>query len=172
MICGLIAGPTRRNQGGARPRRGRLPLSAFSLPMPCSGDGSLPLSRQDAAIYLENDCWNPTLAGGRAAATSRPVFFSFCPAALFFMSHADEAPVWVGFDLGGTKMLAVVYDDSETPQPLGRKRRKTKGSAGSDSGVERICTTIERALEEAKIDLARLAGIGIGCPGPVDPLKG
>ncbi len=69
-------------------------------------------------------------------------------------------------------MLAVVYDDSETPQPLGRKRRKTKGSAGSDSGVERICTTIERALEEAKIDLARLAGIGIGCPGPVDPLKG
>ncbi len=32
---------------------------------------------------------------------------------------------WIGFDLGGTKMLAVVYDDNFTP--LGRARKKTKG---------------------------------------------
>lgn len=88
------------------------------------------------------------------------------------MPSSDTSPVWIGFDLGGTKMMAVVYDDSETPEPLGRRRRKTKGAEGSESGIERICTTIERALEDADVDASRIAGIGIGCPGPVDPLKG
>lgn len=81
-----------------------------------------------------------------------------------------EGPVWIGFDLGGTKMLAVVYD--QNLNPLGRKRRRTKGNEGSESGVERIKTTIERALEEAEVDASQLAGIGIGCPGPVDPVAG
>lgn len=88
------------------------------------------------------------------------------------MPQADTSPVWIGFDLGGTKMMAVVYDDSETPQPLGKRRRKTKGTEGSEHGIERICTTIERALEEAGVEPGRIAGIGIGCPGPVDPIKG
>lgn len=81
-----------------------------------------------------------------------------------------EGPVWIGFDLGGTKMLAVAFD--QNLQVLGRKRRKTRGSEGSESGVDRIQSTINRVLEEAEIDPARLAGIGIGCPGPVDPSTG
>lgn len=86
------------------------------------------------------------------------------------MSDSQESPVWIGFDLGGTKMLAVVYDD--TLKPLGRRRRKTKGSEGSEAGLNRIASTIEKALEEAEVDPQRLAGIGIGCPGPVDPFDG
>ena len=86
------------------------------------------------------------------------------------MSDADNGPVWIGFDLGGTKMLAVAFDDKL--QVLGRKRRKTRGTEGSDSGVDRIYGTIEKVLEESKIDPKRLAGIGIGCPGPVDPSTG
>lgn len=85
------------------------------------------------------------------------------------MSSADS-PVWIGFDLGGTKMLAVAYD--QDLQVLGRKRRKTKGREGSDSGLERIQNTITRVLEESDIEPSRLAGIGIGCPGPVDPSTG
>lgn len=82
----------------------------------------------------------------------------------------EEGPVWIGFDLGGTKMLAVAFD--QNLQVLGRKRRKTRGTEGSDSGVDRIQSTINRVLEESNIDPARLAGIGIGCPGPVDPTTG
>ncbi len=41
---------------------------------------------------------------------------------------ADEQDkVWVGFDLGGTKMLAVLFDHEM--KPIGRKRRKTKAEA-------------------------------------------
>jgi glucokinase len=84
------------------------------------------------------------------------------------MSEVDQAAgrVWVGFDLGGTKMLAVLYDDHFNP--LGKKRRKTKGSEGADNGMARIESTIDKVLEESAIDPKRLGGIGIGCPGPVD----
>ncbi len=77
---------------------------------------------------------------------------------------ADD--IWIGFDLGGTKMLAIAYD--ENWEVLGRRRRKTRGRDGSDSGMARIGTTIERLLEENKLDSKRIRGIGIGCPGPID----
>jgi len=83
---------------------------------------------------------------------------------------AEAGRVWVGFDLGGTKMLAVVYDDDL--KPLGRKRRKTRGSEGADHGMARVESTIEKTLAELQIDPKRVAGIGIGCPGPVDTDKG
>lgn len=86
------------------------------------------------------------------------------------MSETNAGPVWIGFDLGGTKMLAVVFD--EDFKPLGRRRRKTKGSEGAKAGVERIIETIEQALDDAGVDADRVAGIGIGCPGPIDPSKG
>ncbi len=84
-------------------------------------------------------------------------------------SKASDA-VWIGFDLGGTKMLAVVYDNDL--KPLGRRRRKTKGADGPESGMDRIEATIADALENAKVERGRVAGIGIGCPGPVDPIQG
>jgi glucokinase len=77
---------------------------------------------------------------------------------------------WVGFDLGGTKMLAKVYDTSL--ESLGSERKKTKGGEGAEAGLSRIADTIRAALEAAECDPATLAGIGIGCPGPVDMEKG
>ncbi len=43
----------------------------------------------------------------------------------------DETPkrkIWIGFDLGGTKMMAVIFDDKLNV--LARKRRKTRGNDG------------------------------------------
>ena len=77
---------------------------------------------------------------------------------------------WLGFDLGGTKMLAVVTD--ENFQPLARKRRKTRSEEDNSIGMGRVINTIEKALEEAGIAKERLAGIGIGCPGMLDLEKG
>src|SRR5688572_15816786 len=82
------------------------------------------------------------------------------------MPDAPKQSHWVGFDLGGTKMMAVVYDGQF--RPLGRKRRRTKGNEGSKSGVERIQQTIQDALEEAHLKPDQVTGIGIGCPGTVD----
>jgi glucokinase len=77
---------------------------------------------------------------------------------------------WVGFDLGGTKMLATVLDDKF--EILGKKRRRTKGHEGKEIGVERIVETIRMALEDAEVKSSQLRGIGVGCPAPVDLEKG
>jgi glucokinase len=79
---------------------------------------------------------------------------------------ANQKNIWIGFDLGGTKMLTVAYD--EQWNVVGRRRRKTRAHEGSDSGIERIGSTIDRLLGENEIDKERIAGIGIGCPGPID----
>ncbi|MGB7326434.1 MAG: ROK family protein [Rubripirellula sp.] len=82
----------------------------------------------------------------------------------------NEKNIWIGFDLGGTKMLAIAYDGQW--KELGRRRRKTRGRDASDSGAQRIVSTITQLLDENKLDKANLAGIGIGCPGPIDLKKG
>ncbi|HEY3353589.1 MAG TPA: ROK family protein [Polyangia bacterium] len=84
----------------------------------------------------------------------------------------SETPAryWVGFDLGGTKMMAVVVDDAG--KPIARKRRKTKAQEGAEPGLDRVVRTIREALEEAHVDRSQLAGVGIGVPGPLDPERG
>jgi glucokinase len=77
---------------------------------------------------------------------------------------------WVGFDLGGTKMMAAVF--SPEFRLLGRRRRKTKGAEGAKAGLERIVETIRDALDEGQVAADNLAGIGVGCPGNVDLDKG
>ncbi|MFM7564865.1 MAG: ROK family protein, partial [Planctomycetota bacterium] len=77
---------------------------------------------------------------------------------------------WVGFDLGGTKMLAEVFDDKFNV--IGRCRKKTKGHEGKEAGLKRINLVIREALEEAQLRPADIRGLGIGCPGPLDLKKG
>jgi glucokinase len=86
------------------------------------------------------------------------------------MNDARNSRPWVGFDLGGTKMLGAVF--SPEFRLLGRRRRKTKGAEGAKAGLERIIETIHDALEEGKLADQKLAGIGVGCPGNIDLEKG
>lgn len=86
------------------------------------------------------------------------------------MRATSERRYWVGFDLGGSKMLAVVYD-SEFRQ-VARKRKRTRGSGGASEGLDRILALIDTALEAAGAPREALAGIGLGCPGPLDLDKG
>ncbi len=83
---------------------------------------------------------------------------------------AIKPEYWIGFDLGGTKMMAVVFGPDL--KPVGQERKKTRGRDGAASGIERVQDTIRIALGEARIKPAQLAGIGIGCPGPVNPGNG
>ena len=77
---------------------------------------------------------------------------------------------WIGFDLGGTKMLAVVFDPKF--RPIGRARKKTKGHEGMKAGLQRINDVIREALKDAKVTADQVGGLGIGCPGPLDLSKG
>ncbi len=82
----------------------------------------------------------------------------------------NQKDIWIGFDLGGTKMLSVAYGPDW--KVIGRKRRKTRGSEKNDSGIQRVGSTIDRLLAEHEISSDRIAGIGIGCPGPIDLDRG
>ena len=78
--------------------------------------------------------------------------------------------VWIGFDLGGTKMNSMLFDGSFGVR--GRRRKKSRGSEGVDTGVERIIAIISKLLEEAGATKEKLGGIGIGCPGPLNLEEG
>jgi glucokinase len=82
----------------------------------------------------------------------------------------NDNRLWVGFDLGGTKMNAMLFDDSFAVR--GRRRKKSRGSEGVDAGVERIVGSIQKLLEESGSTKEMLGGIGVGCPGPLDLEEG
>jgi len=74
----------------------------------------------------------------------------------------------VGVDIGGTKMMATVYNrDFEA---LGTCRKKSKAKAKQGSSEGRIITIVRAALEAA--GNPKIHGIGVGSPGPLDPVTG
>lgn len=81
-----------------------------------------------------------------------------------------EAPYVLGFDLGGTKMLAAVVAGDFTIR--GRAKQKTGTERGNDAVFAGIVVTIEQALSDAGCTLTDIAGIGIACPGPIDMRSG
>ena len=77
---------------------------------------------------------------------------------------------WVGFDLGGTKMMALVLDNNF--KVIARERKKSKGQDEKSVSVERIIKTIRSALDQLPQPLPALSGIGLGVPGTLDLDKG
>lgn len=84
-------------------------------------------------------------------------------------TQTDSQNHWIGFDLGGTKMLATVYNHKF--EQLGRARKKTKGREGMDAGLKRMNSVVKEALEDAKVTKEQISGLGVGCPGPLDLKK-
>ncbi len=81
-----------------------------------------------------------------------------------------NVPFWIGFDLGGTKMMASVLDADYNV--LGGARKSTNGSDGAARGRAKIVKTIHEAITDAGVNPRGIRGIGIGCPGLVNPVKG
>jgi glucokinase len=75
-----------------------------------------------------------------------------------------------GIDLGGTKIQAVVVDESG--EVLGSSRHPTPTTGGPHDVAESIVTAAREAAEQAKTETASLAGIGVGSPGDVDARAG
>ena len=76
----------------------------------------------------------------------------------------------VGVDLGGTKILAGVFDSKL--QPMGATKFSTKAQRGPDAVLERVARCVMDAIDECDLDRKQIRGVGIGAPGVVDPEHG
>lgn len=81
-----------------------------------------------------------------------------------------DSSLMVGVDLGGTKILAAVVGPNN--RIVGRAKRPTPADAGGPAILAAIVATIELALAEARATREEILAIGIGSPGPLDPVTG
>jgi glucokinase len=76
----------------------------------------------------------------------------------------------VGIDIGGTKTaVAAVTSDGTIVSEL---TLPTRSEAGFADGLERMARAVHAVVARAGWRCDELAGIGIGCAGPVDPIRG
>ncbi|TFH06092.1 MAG: ROK family protein [Spirochaetales bacterium] len=78
---------------------------------------------------------------------------------------ADNRAV-IGFDMGGTKMLASVFDRKF--QQIASAKTRTPPGAGNDEIFAVIVTIIQEALTKAKRKSSEIIAVGIAVPGPID----
>ena len=76
----------------------------------------------------------------------------------------------VGIDIGGTKILTCLLNKDFAIRA--EIKAKTKPDKGERFFIKSIIDSIHFVLREAKIQPRDIIGIGIGCPGFIDPDKG
>src|SRR5436305_896008 len=75
---------------------------------------------------------------------------------------------WIGVDLGGTKILAGLFDSNM--KLLGRAKEPTPPPGQGPGAVfDRIGRAVERVLQETGTGRERVGGLGFGVPGQVVP---
>ena len=79
-------------------------------------------------------------------------------------------PYVAGMDLGGTKILAAVVD--QEGRIVAEAKLRTKAERGPDVVIDRMAKTVQQAALQAGIDWADVEAVGIGAPGPVNPVTG
>lgn len=76
----------------------------------------------------------------------------------------------VGVDIGGTKIaIGIVKASGELLECMSFP---TKSVLDPDQAVERIAYEIKRLMQENKVDINQIIGVGMGAPGPLDVKKG
>lgn len=76
----------------------------------------------------------------------------------------------VGVDLGGTKILAGVFDLELNL--IGTYKISTKPQRGPEGVVDRLARCVEDAIDECDLSLDQVRAIGVGAPGSVDTRAG
>jgi len=79
-----------------------------------------------------------------------------------------ERDLIVGIDLGGTQFRVCLADATGTI--IRRQRWDTNAQAGPSAVIERMEAAVRETV--APEGLARVAGIGVGAPGPLNPWQG
>lgn len=76
----------------------------------------------------------------------------------------------IGFDLGGTKMLAGLLNNQN--KIIGREKKKSGSQYGPKVVVKRIVDTIKELLSNNKMKEKQVSALGIAVPGAVDHENG
>ncbi len=76
----------------------------------------------------------------------------------------------VGVDVGGTKILAGLFDLQL--QCRGRNKMSTKAERGPSAVIERIARCVEDVIDECDLSPKQIRGVGVGSPGSVDAENG
>jgi glucokinase len=71
-----------------------------------------------------------------------------------------------GVDLGGTKIQTVIVDEQN--EVLGQARRPTPTEGGPEDVAREIAQALRDAAQDAELEPAALAGIGVGSPGVIE----
>jgi glucokinase len=74
---------------------------------------------------------------------------------------------WIGVDLGGTKVLAALFD--QNLKLLARSKQPTGAEGGPQGVFARIQQTVDAVIREAKVDPHQIHGLGFGVPGQIVP---
>jgi glucokinase len=75
-----------------------------------------------------------------------------------------------GIDLGGTKIQAVIVDESGRVE--GEERVPTPTAGGPQDVADAMAEALRAAARAAGVDTAELDGVGVGSPGIVDSRRG
>lgn len=82
----------------------------------------------------------------------------------------DNKDHLLGVDLGGTKILAGVFDAKFNLK--GTAKLSTKADRGVEAVIDRIARCINDAVDECDLSLKQFRGVGVGAPGAVDAESG
>jgi glucokinase len=74
---------------------------------------------------------------------------------------------WLGVDLGGTKVLAGLFDDNLNV--VVRSKQPTGAEGGPAGVIGRVAQAVDAVVREGKIDPAGIAGMGFAIPGQIVP---
>jgi glucokinase len=75
-----------------------------------------------------------------------------------------------GIDLGGTKIEAIVVNNDD--EVVGQARQPTPTDGGPPDVAAQMAEALRGAAQQAGVESAALAGIGVGSPGDVDERTG
>lgn len=81
------------------------------------------------------------------------------------MKSQKPRPYYVGVDLGGTKILAAVFDRRN--RLLSREKMDTKPERGPSVVIQRVTACVNAALAAAGVRHAAVAAGGVGVPGAI-----
>ena len=78
--------------------------------------------------------------------------------------------MWLGFDIGGTKLAVAVGDDSGAI--AARRRRPIRATGDPRADVDAMLRDAHELLAEAGVAAGALCGVGVSAPGPIDYERG
>jgi len=86
------------------------------------------------------------------------------------MAKQKQGKLYVGIDVGGTKIMAALVKSSG--KILARRRETTPRGQSPEETLATVANTAEALLAEAGVDVRQLRGLGLAVPGIVDADEG